>query len=117
MNQNQFSEFLQKEFDVCRRIMDSKSADYSTDSDKLANFKLASLVDGKSPERALYGMDLKHRVSILQGMNDLDIGIRRPVQWWREKICDHINYMFLLLALLTEYNYKTEETSSVGPQK
>ena len=55
-------------------------------------------------------MDLKHRTSISDMLDDLinpDREYSREI--WDEKIIDHINYMFLLYALLAErYGWKIE---------
>lgn len=96
----EFSEFLTKELDAIRDILDSKSADYSTDADKLANFKLQARMDGISPIEALRGNWLKHRASLVQGLDELEHGKVRPLEWWQEKLRDDRNYNILLHALI-----------------
>jgi len=109
MRIDEFEQFFQNEVKACHDIMLAKNADYSAGDDKLANFKLAGNMENCSPEVALDMMDLKHRVSIAQGMIDLAENERRPLKWWQEKIRDHINYQFLLLALLTEKDTEKDE--------
>lgn len=96
----EFSEFLTKELDAIRDILDFKSADYSTDADKLANFKLQARMDGISPIEALRGNWLKHRASLVQGLDELERGKVRPLEWWQEKLRDDRNYNILLHALI-----------------
>ncbi len=106
----EFSEFLTEELGAIRTILDSKSADYSTDADKLANFKLQARMDGISPIEALRGNWLKHRASIVQGLNELEQGKVRPLEWWQEKLRDDRNYNILLHALIqASYFGKTRE--------
>ena len=56
-----FSEFLKNILHQITNILDIKSSDYSYDSDKLFNFKLAGRIDGITPIEALRGMQLKHK--------------------------------------------------------
>jgi hypothetical protein len=115
MNQKDFTKFLEQEFETCRNIMSTKSSDYSTNEDKLYNFKLGGEMAGVDPIIVCDGFCLKHRVSIEQGMRELAWdGTLRPIEWWREKIRDNINYLYLLLALLTE---RTEEKEKRGNEK
>lgn len=109
MNQSDFHDFLEKQLTDMRNVLDSKSADYSTGKDKLYNFKLAAQIDGISPIEALRGMWLKHRASIVQGLDDLQRGVCRPESWWNEKLTDDRNYGILLQALLVETHFQTEK--------
>ena len=88
--------------------MCSKSKEYARGDDKLYNFKKSAQQDGITPAEALRGMDLKHRTSITDMLDDLLKDVTHPQEMWEEKITDHVNYMFLLLALLAEeygWNY------------
>ena len=83
-------------------VMCKKSAEYARENDKLYNFYRAAEIDRISPIEALRGMHLKHRTSILDMLDDLDMDIEHPQDMWEEKLQDTINYYFLLWALLTE---------------
>ena len=92
-----------------KKVMCSKSAEYSRGNDKLYNFKRSAEVDGITPIEALRGMDLKHRTSISDMLDDLNDPehIDYTKKLWEEKLTDHINYMILLWALLAEqYNWE-----------
>lgn len=102
MTESEFSKFFEDEVKACREILIAKNSDYSSGIDKLANFKAAGRIDGVSPIQALRGMDLKHRTSIQTGLNDLRADKKRSLEWWQEKLRDHIDYMFLLHALIYE---------------
>lgn len=85
-----------------KAVMCNKSVEYARGGDKLYNFKRSAEIDGVSPVQALRGMDLKHRTSILDMMDDFEKGIDYPKELWHEKLTDHLNYTLLLWALLHE---------------
>lgn len=107
MTKEEFDRFFEQEVKTCKEIMDEKNADYAPGDDKLANFKQAAKLAAISPEKALWGFDLKHRTSIHQGIEGKICNGRWPLGWWQEKIRDHINYMVLLLALIEERHGKS----------
>ena len=112
MKMVEFSEFLQDRLDSIKSVLDSKSADYSYEDDKLFNFKLAAKVGGVTPIEALRGMQLKHKTSLRQGLDELkEKGTLRSWHWWQEKATDDINYTILLLALIyeKELHYEKEK--------
>lgn len=82
--------------------MSVKSAEYSTDSDKLHNFKRAALDSKQSPEKVILGFLLKHRISVLDMVDNLDKGILPTEALVDEKIGDYINYLILLEASIKE---------------
>lgn len=102
----EFDEFLTEEMNAIRAILVSKSADYSTNADKLANFKLQARIDGITPIEALRGNWLKHRASIIQGLDELKQGKIRSIGWWEEKLRDDRNYNLLLHALIQVTYFK-----------
>jgi len=85
-----------------KKVMCSKSTEYSRGNDKLYNFKRSAEVDGITPIEALRGMDLKHRTSISDMLDDLNKGKEFSQAQWVEKLTDHINYTILLWGLLAE---------------
>lgn len=103
MTEKKFNDLLDYIIDnhICTKMC-NKSAEYSKDGNKLHNFLEAGKEDNITPEEALRGMDLKHRVSIRDMLDDLNRGVDHTKALWLEKICDHCNYQFLLLALLYE---------------
>jgi len=86
-----------------KAVMCQKSSEYARGGDKLYNFKRSAEMDGISPIEALRGMDLKHRTSISDMLDDcLDGTQPHSRELWEEKLTDHINYTILLWALLAE---------------
>jgi len=101
MTEKEFSKIVSEVFDEITATLGIKANDYAT-KDRLANFKLQANIDGITPIEALRGNWLKHRASIVQGLNDLQQGKIRPLVWWKEKLGDDRNYNILLYALLKE---------------
>ena len=83
--------------------MAAKNAEYATDEDKLYNFKRTAEIKRCTPESALWGMLLKHYVSVQDIVEAVERGEQPPkMSIIAEKIGDLINYLILLKALLIE---------------
>lgn len=102
MKQEAFDEIMHRRMKVCEDVLRQKSSEYSTDEDKLHNFKRAAGMLRCSPERALVGMMAKHVISVLDIVDAFneDRGFSSSV--FDEKITDTINYLILLEALIKE---------------
>ena len=99
MNQKEFDALLNQRLAKIKDILQSKGTGYSFNNDRLHNFKVAARITGESSPQALWGMALKHLVS----MEDLIKGrlenTRGNVD---EKLGDMINYLILLEALFED---------------
>lgn len=84
-----------------KSIFTQKNDEYARE-DALSNFKKAANAKGCTPEDALIGMLVKHWVSIVDIVNDLDDNKVAPLELWQEKCGDLRVYGFLLEALATE---------------
>lgn len=99
MNSQEFNRIVDEQFVMCARLLGLKDKEYSTEDDRLHNFKIAAALKGESPLQAAAGMMVKHTVSIFDMlMSDVDY----PDYVWQEKITDHINYLLLVKALVQE---------------
>lgn len=98
MNTTTFERLFEEQVNRSRSILVSKAKEYATE-DRLHNFKVAATLEGKTPEQALAGMMAKHTVSIY---DMAESGRTYPIELWQEKITDHINYLFLLNAIVRE---------------
>lgn len=105
MNQNDFTDVVNEQIEFCKDILCAKSKEYSTDTDKLHNFKNAAGMMGCDPKEALAGMMAKHTISVYDMCRD---GKKHDLGLWEEKITDHINYLLLLKALVVEEAKPTE---------
>ena len=72
MNNEMFNKVTEERIKKCIDVMCKKSDEYSTDSDKLHNFKIAGALQGCSDIKALGGMMCKHTVSIYDLINDFE---------------------------------------------
>jgi hypothetical protein len=111
---NKISEYI---FGNCLNVLTQKNKEYASDEDKLANFKEAAALKDETPEKALWGMWVKHIISIKKIIRDIDMGILPTEKIFLEKVTDNINYSVLLAGLLEERlanDSKTQEPSSAS---
>lgn len=99
MEKDRFDEVVQEQMEFCWKLLCSKGHEYATGQDRLQAFKNAAAIQGISCEAALAGMMAKHTVSIYDMCLYPDA---YPMEKWDEKISDHLNYLFILKAVLTE---------------
>jgi hypothetical protein len=114
MRHAEFDKLLKEILERTTTVLSTKSDEYSTDSDKLHNFKRAGAMLNCTPEKALIGMWTKHIISILDIVDTIDkessehnhMFVTKPysvtVKKVEEKIGDAINYLILLEALIKE---------------
>ena len=91
-----YDHILHIRLDAIRETMASKQQEYATEQSPYHNFDTAAEADGVTPEQALWGMFLKHYVSV----RDMVKGGNTTPYLVHEKIGDCINYMILLEGLL-----------------
>ncbi len=104
MTNETFNALLERRLDLCRKVLASKSAEYSTNEDKLHNFKRSAELAGhcSTPADECCGFMRKHIVSVFDLANDpVKYGMNRRAMI-DEKIGDAINYLILLEAILVE---------------
>lgn len=102
MNTKEFNILLEARIKSMRQTLMTKSKEYSTDEDKLHNFKRAGKMLQCTPEQALIGMMVKHTISILDIVDKLDKGEIPTKELLEEKIGDNVNYLILLEACIKE---------------
>ena len=98
MNTTTFERLFEEQVNRSRSVLVSKAKEYATE-DRLHNFKVAAALEGQTQEQALAGMMAKHTVSVY---DMAESGLAYPIELWQEKITDHINYLFLLNAIVRE---------------
>ena len=99
MTATEFERIFEEQVERSRIVLVNKASEYATE-DRLHNFKVAAALEGKTPEQALAGMMAKHTVSVY---DMAESGQPYPIELWQEKITDHINYLFLLNAIVMEW--------------
>ncbi len=100
MDQEQFARVFTTQMKACEETLNAKAAEYAKDYDRLHNFKVAKTLQSKTTQQALGGMMAKHTVSIYDMLEVNDDTL--TMAQWDEKITDHINYLVLLKAIVTE---------------
>lgn len=106
MKHAKFDKLLKEILKRTTNVLSTKSDEYSTDVDKLHNFKRAGAMLNCTPEKALIGMWTKHIISILDIVDRIERNehdeTQAEVHALEEKIGDAINYLILLEALIKE---------------
>ena len=100
MTSEKFNEIVNTRVSKCRTILGLKAQEYAP-ADRLSNFRQAGLILKTSKEKALAGMAVKHLVSLLEIVDELD-NKTPPQAQWDEKVGDLINYLLLLDACYYE---------------
>lgn len=115
MKHETFSQLVEARQKLCREVLDQKDQEYSSDADRLHNFKAAGRMSGCSPEMALWGMFAKHLVSVKDEIDKMDENWNYvpSMAWVYEKIGDCINYLHLLEGLVVE---RSEEATVYKPK-
>lgn len=103
MNSQNFNEIVRAQLEKCTSMLCGKAKEYATDDERLHNFKVASVIQGRTMVQALGGMMCKHTTSIY---DMIESGQYYPLEKWDEKITDHINYLLILAAVIREEKNK-----------
>lgn len=104
MNTEDFNKVVATRVEKINAVLVKKAAEYSSDTDRLHNFKAAARMgnSNETPEQALWGMMRKHLVSVVDIVDNTSKWVFPTDELRDEKIGDSINYLVLLEALLIE---------------
>lgn len=94
-----FNKVVEDQLDRIRNVLVKKAVEYNLDDDRLSVFKHAAALSEETPEQALYGMMLKHIISVTDMVNSKQV---YSEELWNEKITDICNYLILLQGLLID---------------
>jgi hypothetical protein len=108
MNADRFEDILDSQIKRVQDVLVVKAAEYAPE-DRLSNFKKAAHLSNVTILQALAGMMMKHTVSIY---DMIESGKVYPIEIWEEKITDHINYLILLRAAVSEIENTDQGTLS-----
>ena len=101
-NQDKYTESIMQMIDYCKQVLVEKHKEYApgeTRADHYHNFQHAARLMEVTPQQALAGMMVKHTVSIYDMIREAK---SEPLEKWREKIGDNINYLLILWALVND---------------
>ena len=107
MKSEQFECIIEGQLAAIRDMIVVKAREYATE-DRLHNFRVASVIQDCTMEQALGAFLCKHTVSIYDMINS---GEEYSMDKWNEKITDHIVYLLILKAIVTE---RHDEKVSIG---
>lgn len=107
MKNEAFDEAIDKILTSARDMLIRKGEGYSTDEDRLHNFRIAAALNDSTMEQALWGMLTKHIVSIRDMVMS---GETYDTDIWDEKLGDAINYLALLKAITVEKTSPSDDT-------
>ena len=106
MTNEEFYQLVKDRMTATTNVLISKQKEYSRNDDKLHNFKRAAACQGISNESACVGMWMKHVISIVDLVQDIDKNQHSEMSLWTEKLNDAHNYLYLLEGLINErYGY------------
>lgn len=99
MTPSDFDKLLSERYQEINSVLGNKAKEYSTDNDRLHNFKkLAQFMD-ITPEQSCMSLLMKNFIALRDVVAyDKDI----TFDYWKEKIGDTINYLILLDAIWKE---------------
>lgn len=100
MDEGKFESICSKLLSRAETLRSIKKHEYTGDLDRLSNFRTAAVIQKIEVEHAIAGMMAKHTVSIYDMIDNLPDEV--DLTLWEEKIMDHINYLLLLFAAVTE---------------
>lgn len=101
MNNEDFNAIVMSRCDQIQKVLTKKAAEYAR-GDRLSNFKEAAKIQRTTPEQTCVNFMMKHIVSILDIVHDLDEGKVATQEMVNEKVGDAINYLILLDGLLQD---------------
>lgn len=110
----QFENVIDESLQKIKEILIVKAREYRRNDNPFHNFEVAARKKNETRERALYGMAMKHTVSIDDIRNDLDCGKLPSRELVEEKFTDALNYLLLEKASLLDRINIFESTKNDG---
>ena len=106
MKQEQFEKAINAYLFIIKTNLINKGKQYATDADMLANFNKGSNITGEIREKVLFGYALKHLVSVIDMVDEIERGEIPTENKVIEKLGDLGAYMALLYACIQDRNNK-----------
>jgi len=102
MTEEQFDDLVNQRVEQIKKTLVEKGKEYRRGNDPLHNFNVAARLGNTTREKALWGFALKHYVSFMDILNDVEKGTFPKEEVINEKIGDLINYLILCEASLKD---------------
>lgn len=107
MQSDEFNDIIDETLEAARETLTRKSEGYSTEEDRLHNFRTGAALNGIPMEQVCWGMATKHIISIRDMVMS---GETYDADIWDEKLGDAINYLALLKAITAEASTPSDES-------
>lgn len=104
MNSIEFDKIVEERCTKIKYVLSEKAVEYASDTDRLHNFNRGAKISGQSREKTLWGFALKHYISFLDILDNIDKGVIAQDYVVDEKIGDLINYLVLVEACIKDRN-------------
>jgi hypothetical protein len=84
------------------QTLSQKAKEYAAEGDKLHNFNVGARMTGQIREKVLWGFALKHYISFMDILDDMELGRLPSEAMVDEKIGDLVNYLVLVEASIKD---------------
>ena len=102
MTEEQFDRLVEERLNSTKQTLIIKGKEYRRNNDPLHNFNVAAQLGKTTREKALWGFALKHYVSFMDILDDIEKNNLPTDELISEKIGDLINYLILCEASIKE---------------
>jgi hypothetical protein len=102
MTEDQFDKLVTARLNLTRQTLIIKGKEYRRNNDPLHNFNVAAQLGNTTREKALWGFALKHYVSFMDILNDIEKNNLPTEEILSEKVGDLINYLILCEASIKD---------------
>lgn len=102
MTEEQFDLVVDSRIIQIKETLQMKGREYRRNSDPLHNFEVAARLGNTTREKALWGFALKHYVSFMDMLDDVEKGNLPELDKVDEKLGDLINYLILCEASIKD---------------
>lgn len=102
MSNEEFKKIVEDQIETIKSTLINKNKEYSNGVDVFENFNIAAKVDDIEKSEALWGMYLKHFVSVRKIVKDANEFKYPTLELLNEKITDSLNYHILLKGIIIE---------------
>jgi hypothetical protein len=102
MTEEEFDLVVDFRIEEIKQTLQMKGKEYKRNNDPLHNFEVAARLGNTTREKALWGFALKHYVSFMDMLDDIEKGTLPKTEKVDEKLGDLINYLILCEASIKD---------------
>lgn len=102
MNNENFEKAIKRHISIIEGNLLDKAREYASDVDRLHNFTQGARIENQVTERVIWGIALKHLISVKDIIHNIENGIVPTQEFLDEKLGDWATYMALLYASIQD---------------